>query len=700
MRLTNPGIWIGILSTLGVVALAVRDFDKAAPGDLAAVHGRMEELVGSENCNKCHGGWGKTMADACLQCHETIGGQIEDQDGLHGELGLLAEPVCGLCHGEHHGSSWSLVNAQSFAMSGAGSMEEFDHELVGFRMVGKHLDQDCTVCHEHAADEVLVEGTQRFGGLDQSCTSCHEDFHGGRMVIDCTSCHGQESFLELEAFGHEEFLPLEGGHEVLDCAECHSDNTDHALRLIGQGRFEEEERSCLDCHDQPHRRPFLREVASFIDAPVAETCSTCHLPEHHGFFASRASVTDELHALTSFELDAPHDEAACRECHDVSGEDFGMGRPERSARDCAVCHEDPHEEQFDGQFGEPQDCIDCHSPDAFEPHAFSLEMHADTELELLDSHLDLDCHGCHQDPEEGEVRAFASMESACETCHEDGHQTFFKEYLESIDEERFDARAELANAAGCELCHEATSFSEFLDERFDHESAAGLAIAGAHAQTDCDSCHLPSEDPDSTGRSFGWVSDHFGTFEGCVTCHGDPHQGQFDGAEFPSEVEGQSDCARCHDASSFRMLKDSFVHGNWTEFPLDGRHAEVGCSACHEPLARPDEVGRTWGRAVGLRCADCHEDPHANQFLIDDEVSCERCHESASAFPELVFEHDRDSTFELGQAHADLECGVCHPSVPTSMGFELVRYRPLDSECVDCHGVQRDRRLLGGKRDE
>jgi len=699
MKLSNPGIWIGILSTLGVIALAVRDIDTAAPGDLSAVHGRMDELIGSENCNQCHGGWGESMADACLQCHEVIGRQIHNEAGLHGAIGLLSEPVCGLCHGEHHGSSASLVNPQSFAMSGAGSVEDFDHELVGFRMVGNHLDLSCTECHENADVAVLVEGTQRFGGLDQSCTSCHEDAHEGRMVIDCATCHGQVAFDQLEAYGHEEYLPLEGGHAALACSECHANSGDHSLRSIGRATFDEDERTCLQCHDQPHRNQFLRDVASFIEEPVSESCSVCHLPEHMGFFASRAAVTEDLHELTGFDLDAPHNEAACRDCHGISGTDFGLAHPQRKANDCAVCHEDPHDDQFDGQFGQKQECVDCHTPEGFEPHVFTLEMHAESELPISESHLELECNECHQDPVEGEARAFASMESACETCHEDGHQEFFTEYLEGIDEERFDSRTELANAAGCEVCHDATLFSDVAEERFDHSSSAGLAITGAHAQTDCESCHPRSGEPDYTGRTLGWVSEHFGTFEGCVTCHEDPHEGQFDGGDFPLEVDGQTDCARCHDASSFRALTDNFVHGDWTLYPLDGRHAELNCSACHEPLARPDEVGRTWGRAAGTTCNDCHADPHAGQFVVDDSISCERCHESASEFSRLVFEHDRDSTFELGEAHRGLDCGVCHPVVPIEPGLELVRYRPLDSECVDCHGVQRDRSLLGGREE-
>ncbi|MFT5285307.1 MAG: hypothetical protein ACI8TQ_001469 [Planctomycetota bacterium] len=697
MKFGNPSIWIGILSTIGVMALVIEDIDKAAPGDLSAVHGRMEELSGSQNCNQCHGGWGQSMADACLECHEAIEVQLGNGEGLHGGMSPDSELTCGLCHGEHHGSSWSLVNPQSFAMSGAGSREDFDHEMIGFRMVGGHLDLNCVECHVYADDEVLTEGGQRFGGLDQNCASCHDDSHDGRMVIDCASCHGQVAFTELESFEHEQFLSLDGGHASQSCEACHAESGEHGLRETGEGVAGSTRATCSDCHESPHRSEFIARAMDETSFTEGETCQSCHLPAHKKFLGSRVVVTADMHALTGFALDAPHDLAACKDCHGDPGTEFEMNVAARLRGDCRACHEDPHGGQFDGEFGDRRECAECHADGFFEPHEFSTELHAETKLELLGTHAELDCSECHEDPdpESEAARAFASLSHRCESCHLDGHDQYFQPFLDAVDLARFEEEKRVTESASCELCHDATSFSEVDSERFDHGATTPLVIAGAHEQTDCESCHQTSLEPDESGRSFGRVEKHFGEFRGCVTCHEDPHEGGFDSAEFEIDVNGREDCARCHNDRSFRVLNEEFDHGAWTEFALEGQHAEISCSECHSRLAQAGEHGRTWGRAAGMDCATCHADPHVGQFVVGGSIDCSRCHNSAFAFQEIVFDHERDSSFELGEAHINLECSVCHPSVEVAENAEVVRYRPLESNCVDCHGSHEDRTARG-----
>ena len=101
---------------------------------------------------------------------------------------------------------------------------------------------------------------------------------------------------------------------------------------------------------------------------------------------------------------------------------------------------------------------------------------------------------------------------------------------------------------------------------------------------------------------------------GCASCHEDVHEGRFDASEHLLEVDGRSDCARCHSTASFRDASDDFDHARWTGWPLDGAHAAADCTSCHAPLRRPDAHGRTWARANGTDCASCHEGPHGDQF--------------------------------------------------------------------------------------
>jgi hypothetical protein len=138
-------------------------------------------------------------------------------------------------------------------------------------------------------------------------------------------------------------------------------------------------------------------------------------------------------------------------------------------------------------------------------------------------------------------------------------------------------------------------------------------------------------------------------------------------------------------AASFRTLEAPFDHGSWTGFPLDGAHAAAACSACHPTLPRAESTGRTFSRAKGSACADCHSDPHVGQFVENGRVDCRRCHESTVRFADLAFNHNLESRFPLGDTHGGVPCASCH--VPFDhAGASIVRYKPLSRECVDCHG--------------
>jgi len=359
------------------------------------------------------------------------------------------------------------------------------------------------------------------------------------------------------------------------------------------------------------------------------------------------------------------------------GLSFEERYPGRSADACAACHEDPHGGQFQVSPFAQAGCIACHARETFTPHAFGVEEHAQTEMPLTGSHLDTDCAACHLDPPADEPRRFEGTSSRCESCHTDAHAGFFEP-----------RHAELAPQAEdrCSSCHLTTSFDDVARGAFDHGAWTGFAIAGAHAQARCETCHPKSELADEHGRSFGRVAEHFGAYTGCVTCHVDPHRGRFDGEGHDALVDGKGDCARCHVETSFRMFPEGFAHGRWTGFPLQGAHQEAGCSACHAPLRPADELGRTWAAAAGSRCESCHADPHVGQFEIGGRTTCERCHTSARSFAQIRFRHS-SSRFSLGEAHRSLDCGACHRTETTDEGLEFVRYRPLGTECVDCHGV-------------
>ena len=680
MNLKNPHAWIALAAAAVVASIAFVDSGRTSPGELSMVHLREEDLEGGGGCADCHGGWRRSMTEACLVCHAVIEEQLEAQEGLHGRLGAVAGERCAVCHSDHHGRGFELVNPQSFRLAGFGDPDSFEHSAIGFDMGGKHLELECAKCHSQADARVLPKGEPRFLGLDQGCTACHEDPHEGSMVPACAQCHGQEGFDLLHSVGHEEFLALTGGHAGVDCRKCHAETSIHSLEALGEGVRLITPRECADCHESPHDTDFVGGIALLVRASTEGSCVTCHVGEHETFDQEAIELTPFQHAASGFLLDAPHGEVTCDECHSEERVSFEARYPGRSADACGACHDDPHGGQFhEGPFA-GLECTACHERLAFEPPAFGLREHERTAMPLTGTHLDTDCAECHEVPFEGRPRQFRGTPSRCGRCHEDAHRGFFTE----------PARKNDPDGEGCAACHLTTTFDELAAGGFDHELWTGFPVEGSHAAAACEVCHPLGEEPDERGRRFGLVAEHFGEVDGCVTCHVDPHGGAFGGDHLPRWVHGEDGCARCHVDVSFRTFPNGFDHGRWTGFPIEGAHARAGCSTCHSPLAAPDELGRTWAEAPGSACADCHVDPHARQFEVKGETDCGRCHAAAGrTFRELVFNHTWDSRFPLGEAHEKVPCSQCHPTVPFG-DAETVRYRPLKRDCIDCHGDHRE----------
>jgi Cytochrome c3 len=667
----NPRTWLGLLSAFGIGFLAVRNVQHAAsPGDLAAVHGSVPELIERGGCALCHGDSERDVTTSCLECHDLIEGHLATGHGLHGSLDPEVSRACALCHSEHHGTDFALVNRRSFVIAGAPEPEDFYHGFIGFPMEGKHLELACTECHEHAETPVLSEGQHRFIGLQKDCASCHDDPHGVELDRTCAECHGQTTFDDLEPFEHLLEFPLVDSHGGPNCVECHAPAGPHAIEVAAvRGGADPRLRSCADCHGDPHARNFLAALAVGIEPGAS--CIDCHDAAHDGFRDPEVNGTlaPWQHAASGFKLDAPHDGLECMACHDPEVSDFAERHPGRLQTDCAACHTDPHGGQFEGQgkVQPAQGCITCHSLEAFAPHLFDLQAHGTTDLPLDGAHAELDCSACHADPIPPAVRQFQGIASRCEDCHADAHKDAFAAYpvLGTLEQ------------GTCAACHGTQAFSE-LPRDFDHGRWTPFPLAGAHAQANCESCHPRADESDAHGRRFGFATS---PEQGCASCHTDPHAGAFDE---PRVLEGREGCARCHTESSWRYLPLGFDHGTWTGFELADAHGEASCSACHAPQPT-DAVGRSLAHAIGSACADCHTNPHGAQFELSGQTDCRRCHGSTASFDELAFDHDRDSTYPLDAAHVDLDCSACHRAWGES---SVVRYKPLGQSCVDCHGTQ------------
>lgn len=714
-RWRQPSLWLALLASLALAGLVGgRYVRRVAPGPLSAVHGRHDELNGSWDCSSCHGGLGESMAQACLECHGEIAQQMERKAGLHGALEAGLVEACARCHGEHHGEAFVPVNPRSFALAGFADLQQFDHAKVGYALTGGHADLACAKCHSNADSGELPRGGWRYLGQHQDCATCHADPHQGRMAPACSDCHTDRDWNESFLFAHDEFLPLIGGHAGQRCRDCHAADSPHALERQGHGRpatraadrtatrpaanVRPAARRCADCHAAPHAGDFTAHAARLAATTPEQGCVTCHAADHASFRDPRATVTPEQHAAASLQLAAPHAELDCARCHDPAGADYAARYPGRAARDCAACHADPHGGQFEGSKQAPLGCVSCHDFRFFAPHTFTVGRHARTALPLAGAHREADCASCHEASRELKEapptarsastvpRRFHGTEARCEECHADPHDGLF--------DARY--RSPPPAAGSCARCHGTTAFDQLVTP-LDHGRATGFALRGAHLQADCASCHPRLPTPDATGRTFARAQERFvsaasadalASPDRCATCHADPHDGAF--SDFaPADGARARGCVDCHDEVSFRAASASFDHAAATGFPLDGAHGTAGCSDCHAPLPARDARGRTSAPALGNACGDCHDDPHAGQFVRDGENRCTPCHSPTADFSALFFQHNLHSTFRLDETHRAAACSACHP-VFLHEEREVVRYRPLPSDCADCHGAPQE----------
>jgi len=126
---------------------------------------------------------------------------------------------------------------------------------------------------------------------------------------------------------------------------------------------------------------------------------------------------------------------------------------------------------------------------------------------------------------------------------------------------------------------------------------------------------------------------------------------------------GDTHCAACHTAEGWKKV--TFAHER-TGFPLQDRHREVACAACH---AESD-----FSRPLARACAACHRDVHAGRM----GQRCDRCHRPTS-FKEAAFDvaAHRRTGFPLNGRHAALPCEECHGNR---------RDRAFQRPIVDCYG--------------
>ncbi len=376
---------------------------------------------------------------------------------------------------------------------------------------------------------------------------------------------------------------------------------------------------CLKCHTDIQDQ-IVNENGLHARLKQVDRCAACH-SDHRGrdFDPTQSALANFDHSLTRFSLlhhqiDYDATPMACSDCHTRT--DFVV-----PSDACAACHaqaDNVFMVQHVTDFG--QDCLACH--DGLDSMArFD---HNSTGFLLEGQHATTRCASCHVNG------VFQGTARECVACHQEPE----------MHRGLFDLQ--------CETCHspQAWSPAQLNGAWFDHQNQAGFSLA-RHAvdyqdqPITCTTCHR----------------NDLQTFDQavCADCHSaaDPifmqdHQAQFG-----------PNCTSCHDGVD-RMR--NFDHAD--VFPLDGAHAGLECTACHENQMFAGTPSECW---------QCHAEPeiHAGFFGLQ----CQNCHQTDAWAPARMRVH----TFPLDHGNqGEVSCEVCHPN------------RYTEYTCYGCHEHQAD----------
>ena len=293
---------------------------------------------------------------------------------------------------------------------------------------------------------------------------------------------------------------------------------------------------------------------------------------------------------------------------------------------CMDCHEDVAAD-IDASIGyhglqsdaSNDQCSTCHTDhEGRDANIVNLDEddfdHSFTDFELLGAHLENECADCHAPDEK-----FRDLSSECVDCHreDDGH----KETM----------------GTDCGSCHQST---EWPDAEFDHDTT-DFRLIGKHQETACLDCHEDLTFLNAPTTCFG--------------CHeeDDSHNGR-----------SGNECENCHNPKDWSDT--SFDHTRDTNFERLGKHAELSCGDCHSETPFEDEMD--------MACLSCHleEDEHDGHRGVE----CDSCHGNDS-WPEVVFDHDRDTDYRLLGGHREITCIDCH--------VEPIFEVELKTSCDSCH---------------
>jgi hypothetical protein len=449
---------------------------------------------------------------------------------------------CDLCHNT---DTWNVEIKQV----------TFDHDAVGFPLLGKHKGVACRSCHEK-----LI-----FTHIGSACVDCHTDIHRSELGFRCEQCHTPLSWENRRDIFDQHIqtnFPLLGIHALLDCQSCHQ-NT--------QGReFINTPVDCRGCHMEEYMQTANpdHKLAGFD-----LECQTCHLPN-----ASNWHQVQYTH-VSSFLLTGGHALPECVDCHTT----IYQG----TLSTCFSCHHDVYEQTVDPahqDFGFPTDCEICHTTTTWMTAVFN---HMDASgYELTGAHRIIQCTECHVNNQ------ITGLPRTCYGCHEQDYRT-------ATDPDHTGNHF----SQDCMECHSTIAWMPAL---FDHNNTA-FPLTGGHSGRECTECHAggytntPTEcaachredydqttDPNHQAAQFPLLCQECHTTTGWLPASWD-HDRQYFPIYSGRHREEWDTCSDCHlNAANYTLFECIYCHAH-SKNEMDSEHREEqgyqynsqACKTCH-----------------------------------------------------------------------------------------------------------------------
>ncbi len=642
-----------LLIILGFVALGALpaladDFFSSSPGPLSQSHGALDN---QNSCNDCHVNGSKDLDNTkCLNCHDhnNLRDRINAGKGFHAS-GLVKGKQCQTCHIEHKSRAYDIMGWKNIQ----GGDKNFNHDLTGWKLNGKHATTDCTDCHK-AKDK---QGLRVYMGTDRLCGACHakDQPHkfeqSERDKLACERCHGESVWKPAKAPGDQKFnhddrkdaaMPLIGSHKDVACAKCHP-------KSVFNLPFPKPD-NCgnAGCHQSPH------EGHLFGTRP----CEWCHSPSFKTLKIQNFDHTEK----TRFDLGPAHKQIKCYDCHTKA---LGEGRPTGA---CEICHaKDNHHAGRFKEFGDPPKCGTCHPSGGpkFVPSAFN---HAkNTRFKLEYKHLEVGCRGCHRGGSPSDFEDFRDLIDGkgrvdCMGCHAHKKVHADDENPKGKYKDHAVCTPGVKTSCRCLECHmhpgdPTIDKGESNKERQNAHGPNGtFPLLKNHKGVPCQNCH--------TGRDKAGKTSFSGLKPNCNAagqCHEDSlHKGSLG-----------DHCLACHTGGTWDALK--FDHqqpfpddakGEVKQFQLKGEHLKNKCEECHPK--RDFAAAHPQCSAEG-----CHAEDDAHKGRLGDK--CEQCHVETG---DNIFNHNAMSAFHLDGKHLEVRCADCHPTMT---------FKPRPTNCFGCH---------------